>query len=243
MLIAQYAQSITSRGVRQFVVLQDLDNRAQITVVFELYDNQTILRYSLKYKNLTPATSHITWINMVPWTFGDLGKRYTAFRVNQWSVAPSRRTSSRARPAGQRPVRRRSLFRAPMASSAVGSLFATATSAAFSPAGNSTAAPRPPSASSAPKVTCSSIPRWLDSTSGGLHRASSRFPMRFLGLFHGDWDEAGYRTQRFVEACWPNRPPDQKTFPYVSWDSWAYAGQIDESDAEAQRRPGRATSA
>ena len=23
---------------------------------------------------------------MVPWTFDDLSKRYTAFRVNQWSV-------------------------------------------------------------------------------------------------------------------------------------------------------------
>src|SRR6516162_9924593 len=84
-LVAQYAQSLTPAGVRQFIVLQDLRNRAQITVVLEVYDGQPVLRYGLKYKNLTPATAHITWINMVPWTFDDLGKRYTAFRVNQWS--------------------------------------------------------------------------------------------------------------------------------------------------------------
>jgi len=46
-----------------------------------------ILRFTLRYKNLTPATTHINSINMVPWTFDDLGKRYSAFRVNQWSVS------------------------------------------------------------------------------------------------------------------------------------------------------------
>ena len=60
--------------------------RAQITVIFEMYNNNPVLRYSLKYKNLTGATTHITFINMVPWTFDDSGKRFTAFRVNQWSV-------------------------------------------------------------------------------------------------------------------------------------------------------------
>src|SRR5215471_16324346 len=47
-------------GVRLSIVLQDLNNRAMITAVFEVYDNQPVLRYSLKYKNLTPAMTHIT---------------------------------------------------------------------------------------------------------------------------------------------------------------------------------------
>jgi alpha-galactosidase len=53
-------------------------------------------------------------------------------------------------------------------------------------------------------------------------------PNAFLGLFHGDWDEAGYRTQRFVESVLAKPAPDSKTFPYVSWDSWAYEDKIDE---------------
>ena len=53
-------------------------------------------------------------------------------------------------------------------------------------------------------------------------------PNTFIGLFHGDWDEAGYRTQRFVESVLAKPAPDSKTFPYVSWDSWAYQDKIDE---------------
>src|SRR3954454_16983492 len=86
LLVAQYAESINPGGVRQFIVLRDAQGRAQITVVFELFTGHPVLRYSLKYKNLSGAATHINWINMSPWTFDDLGKRYTAFRVNQWSV-------------------------------------------------------------------------------------------------------------------------------------------------------------
>ena len=37
LLMAQYAESINPGGVRQSVVLQDVKGRAQITVIFELY--------------------------------------------------------------------------------------------------------------------------------------------------------------------------------------------------------------
>ncbi len=83
----QYAASITPGGVSQSIVLQDVKGRAQLTVILELFNDSPVLRYGLKYKNLTQAAAHITSINLVPWTFDDLGKRYTAFRVNQWSVA------------------------------------------------------------------------------------------------------------------------------------------------------------
>src|SRR5205807_1020162 len=53
-------------------------------------------------------------------------------------------------------------------------------------------------------------------------------PAAFVGLFHGDFDEAGYRTQRFVEAVLAKPAPPGKTFPYISWDSWGYQEQIDE---------------
>lgn len=53
-------------------------------------------------------------------------------------------------------------------------------------------------------------------------------PIAFVGLFHGDFDEAGYRTQRFVETVLAKAIPD-KNFPYVSWDSWGYESGIDEA--------------
>ena len=64
-------------------------------------------------------------------------------------------------------------------------------------------------------------------------KSNSEFqvPNTFIGLFHGDWDEAGYRTQRFVESVLARPAPDSKTFPYVSWDSWAYQEQDRRTDS------------
>src|SRR5450759_1329947 len=75
-LFVHYAELVNPGGIRQLTVLRDVTGRAQITVVLELFNNHPVLRYSRKYKNLTAATTHVTGINMVPWTFDDLGRRY-----------------------------------------------------------------------------------------------------------------------------------------------------------------------
>lgn len=53
-------------------------------------------------------------------------------------------------------------------------------------------------------------------------------PAVFLGRFDGDWDEAGYVTQRFCEAhvC-PPMPDDR--YPWAQYNSWAYDQDIDEA--------------
>ena len=228
-LLGQYTQTVMPAGVRQFIVLQDLKNRAQMTVIFELYDNQPILRYSLKYKNLTSTTTHINWINMVPWTFDDLGRRYAAFRVSQWSVAsrpedfqPSQTLLDTAGAAvevysgadGQqcswiavRDSEQRGLF--------AGWEFDGRTKTTV-------------------RQLASKGYVQFDSTVLDLNHpvepgAEFQAPNSFLGVFHGDWDEAGYRTQRFVEAVLAKPVPEGRTFPYVSWDSWAYQDKIDEA--------------
>ncbi len=55
-------------------------------------------------------------------------------------------------------------------------------------------------------------------------------PSAFLGVFQGDWDEAGYVTQRFVEASLAQPIPDDD-FPYVMYDTWGYGTDIDEKTA------------
>lgn len=52
-------------------------------------------------------------------------------------------------------------------------------------------------------------------------------PWAFAGLFHGDWDDAGYAVQRFAEAALAKPRPDGP-FPYVMWDSWQYRQDLDE---------------
>lgn len=55
-------------------------------------------------------------------------------------------------------------------------------------------------------------------------------PGAFIGVFRGDWDEAGYRTQRFVEAALAKQLPngESRRFPYVAFDSWGYQWDINE---------------
>jgi alpha-galactosidase len=53
-------------------------------------------------------------------------------------------------------------------------------------------------------------------------------PAAFLGLYEGDWDEAGFRTQRFVEAALAKAPPDPAAFPFVAWDSWGCQQNLNE---------------
>jgi len=58
--------------------------------------------------------------------------------------------------------------------------------------------------------------------------ASFEVPACFVGRYHGDWDEAGYVTQRFAEAyVHPSRPDDR--YPWVQYNSWKYGQEIDEA--------------
>ncbi|MGA2271087.1 MAG: glycoside hydrolase family 36 protein [Bryobacteraceae bacterium] len=228
LLLDQFTQNVDPSGVRQYIVLQDLNSAAQITVILEVYDNQPVLRYSLRYRNLTASQVYVTWINMLPWTFGDSGKRYTAFRVNQWSVDSMPEdfqplqtvldlsgtsvevySGAEGQQCGWLALRdsdMRGLF--------AGWEFDGRTKTTVRHLG------------SQGFVQFSSTV--LDLNHPVPQFGDFQTPYAFLGLFHGDWDEAGYRTQRFAEAVLARPTPDPKTFPYVSWDSWAYQQQIDE---------------
>ena len=50
-------------------------------------------------------------------------------------------------------------------------------------------------------------------------------PAAFAGLFEGDWDEAGYVTQRFAEAYVHPPRPDER-YPWVQYNSWRYEQDI-----------------
>jgi hypothetical protein len=227
-LVAQYAESVNPGGIRQFILLQDVQGRAQITVVFDLFDNHPVLRYSLKYKNLTAATTHIAWINMVPWTFDDLGKRYTAFRVNQWSVV--------AKPEDFQPLQTvldTSGSGVEVYSGADGQQCGWLALRDSDQRGLFTGWEFDGRTKTTVRQNASKGYVQFSSTVLELHHpvesnGEFQVPNTFIGLFHGDWDEAGYRTQRFVESVLAKPAPGAKTFPYVSWDSWGYQDKIDE---------------
>jgi hypothetical protein len=57
--------------------------------------------------------------------------------------------------------------------------------------------------------------------------ATFDLPAWFVGAYDGDWDEAGYVTQRFSEAYIAPPLPDAR-YPWVQYNSWKYGREIDE---------------
>ncbi len=53
-------------------------------------------------------------------------------------------------------------------------------------------------------------------------------PAVFVGRFFGDWDEAGYVTQRFAEAHVHPPMPDAR-YPWAQYNSWGYGQDINEA--------------
>lgn len=58
--------------------------------------------------------------------------------------------------------------------------------------------------------------------------ARFELPACFVGCFVGDWDEAGYVTQRFAEAYVHPPMPDER-YPWVQYNSWRYGQEINEA--------------
>lgn len=53
-------------------------------------------------------------------------------------------------------------------------------------------------------------------------------PAYFVGAYRGDWDEAGFVTQRFAEAHVHPPMPDER-YPWVQYNSWKYGQEINEA--------------
>src|SRR5262245_11197452 len=213
-LAEHYTQPISTGGLRQVIVLQDLNRTAQIRVTFELYDEQPVLRYNVRYKNLTSIRTYVNSANMLPWSFESGGKQYTSLHVNQWSV--------NLRPEDFEPIHTNLEPGGPGAGIYAGAagrhcgwvavrdgdsrgLFA-----GWEFDGRSWTTVR--QAGSESSLEFSSL--LLD-----LHHPVEpgdffSVPTAFLGLFHGDFDEAGHRTHQFVNGVLAaGNSPDPKTFP------------------------------
>jgi alpha-galactosidase len=229
-LTDQYVQPISPSGVRQVIVLTDVNSTAQITVNINVYDNQPVIRYDLRYRNLTGASQYVTSIDMLPFVFADFGQRYSTLRVNQWSVvsvpenfeqsqtlldtdgtAVAVLSGAHAQHCGWLVVRdanARGLF------------------AGWEFDGRAKSTVQHLAAQNYLQLNS----QVLDLNHLVKPLTDFQTPSAFLGTFHGDFDEAGYRTQSFMEAVLA--APAPSIFPYVAWDSWAYGDQINEAVLE-----------
>jgi alpha-galactosidase len=228
-LVDQYVTQLSSgAGVRQFIVLQDVQKTAQFTVMFDVYDDQPVVRYRVRYRNITGAPVYVTSANMLPWSFSDAHKRYTALRVNQWS------TDSRPEDfeplqtlldTGGSPVQLTSGAHGDQCGwIAVRDGEGRGLFGGWEFDGRAKASILHQGSDGYIKFSASI----LDLNHPVAQGEEFVMPGAFLGTFHGDFDEAGFRTQRFVEAILA-KPAPAAAFPYVSWDSWGYEEDIDEA--------------
>lgn len=225
-LVTGQAISELPRGGRALTVeLAADDGTLALAVQFDIYPAQPVLRHQATITNRLAETVQVRRANFLAWEFAAEGAQHDAFAVHQWVLVP--------REANFDPQE------VPLAPDGPGMVLSTGSGGAFCAwlavcdrqqrglfAGLEFNGRADFSVQQAKdRITLAAEVQNLNHPL--KPGASMELPAAFVGVFHGDWDEAGYRTQRYVEAAVAPALPDNQ-FPYVAWDSWGYLQDIDE---------------
>ena len=227
-LLEQHTETTTRNGMRQVITLLDSQALAKVQVHIDLFRGQPVVRFRTLVTNLSVDTAFVTMSDMLPVILSGGVGPFRVFRVNQWTVEPKNSDFESLQTTLTSSV--------PLVSIRTGSHGAQASWIAVRDSknlgvfagwefnGRSNAWIRQPAGQSALQFSAPVDALHHPLPGGGTFVA----PAAFLGFFSGDWDEAGYRTQRFVEASLARPAPDLQRFPYMSWDSWGFQEQFDE---------------
>jgi len=227
-LVEQQSSQVARRATRQTIVLEDEGGSARITLQLEMTPDHPVLRYRTSFRNLTQSPVSIRAADLLPWQFAGEGKNHRVFRVNQWvgggKYGNFEMESKVLTPDGDVVTVDSGAYGQHCSWFAVRDNENNGLFAGWEFDGRLTAVVRKFStpdtlhfSSSITKLNVIVPPNGSFTT-----------PYAFIGLFRGDWDEAGYRTQRFTEATLA-QPLPAGDFPYVMWDSWKYGQIIDEN--------------
>jgi hypothetical protein len=216
-------------GRRLTFRLQPQEVSGEITLQAEVYPGRPFLRQRWSYKNLASRTVTLTSAAFLNVSFQAENQRFRAFRVNQWvngGLGGNFETEqTELGPLGEPWAIASGSFAQHCAWAAVRDSRNNGLVLGWEFNGRAQ--------------------MWLEHNLAGVALELTGFvmslnhpllpgqtfeaPACFLGSFRGDWDEAGYQTQRFTEAVLAAPMPDSQKFPYVAWDSWGYEVQIDEN--------------
>jgi alpha-galactosidase len=226
-LLSQSVESPDANTQRQVILLQDLKGTADIRLDLEMTVNQPVLRYRTSLTNLGSRTAYATLADLLPWNFSADAQTFRLWRVAQWAVAPKPTDFQATQVTLATDGTTTGL------STGSGGTFCTWLALRdekdrglfagweFDGLAQASAAFSVPNDTLALGATLDSL---YHPVAAG---ATFTLPYAFVGLFQGDWDEAGYRTQRFAEAALA--APAPAGFPYVGWDSWGYTTKLDEA--------------
>jgi alpha-galactosidase len=229
-LISQSVQRIAGgKGLRQTIVFDEQDGAFRISLSLEIYERQPVLRYSTVVQNVSGNSQRIRMADMLSWNFASPESDYRMLRVNQWSVLPPARNfeprESLVPADGTREYIHSGAGAPECGWLAIRKGNNRGLIAGWEFDGKTEASVR-----YRPGQRRLQLSAQIERLNRQLEPLEEfQVPAAFVGLFEGDWDEAGHRTQRFVEAVLAKPLPSDAAFPYVVWDSWGYQTEINEA--------------
>jgi len=224
-LTGQREYAVRNGGKGLAISFHDLADQFEFEVLLEIHPGHPILHQQLRVKNLRGNRVFFRANNILPYMPKREEVNYRVFRVNQWSVLGAGRNFEPLTTVLDQPLERVTM------QTGAGGLQCTWFAIA-----------KPDNAGMIAGWEFDGradviIQRQQDNLDIGVrpfglfHPVDSQdwfdAPAAFIGIYVGDWDEAGYRTQRYAETALAPNVPDEK-FPYIAWDSWGYEKEIHE---------------
>jgi alpha-galactosidase len=223
-LVKHSVERPNEKHAQQIIVLKDTQDTVRVRLEINLYAGHPVIRQNITVTNLRGKTVFARAADMLPYDFAAQDISYRLFRVNQWAIVPTSRQFEISN------IALRPDVRVPILSGARGERVtwlamrdgnANGLFAGWEFDGRCEASVR---LSSVGTVQIKAPVSELYHPVG----AGEKFeiPAAFIGFFQGDFNEAGFRTQRFIEDVLA--PPMPTNFPYISWDSWGWGPDIHE---------------
>jgi alpha-galactosidase len=235
-LTRYYTRDTARGGKRLTIVLEDVVGRGSVRVDLEMYPDQPVLRYRARFTNWLARRLWIRSADMLPWVFDDRGARFRSFRVSQWVRAGEwgnfDLSEDEVSPEGDAPDIESGAHGQHCAWLAVRDEQDQGLFAGWEFDGRANASVR--HFGPASYMTLSAQILRLNHPVDQNDEFAT--PWAFIGVYQGDWDEAAWRTQRFVETALAQPVPDTENFPYVVWDSWRYKTDINEESLRENAR-------
>ncbi len=223
-------QESLDNGVRRLVfALEPQGVAAAITLEAEVYPGFPFLRQSWRFKNLGSRGLILTAAAFFDLGFQAERQRFRAFRVNQWVDGGQKGNfeteQTELGPLGKPWVLESGSFSQHCAWAALRDARNNGLTIGWEFNGRAQMWLEHDLANTSLRLTGFITALNQPVGAGQVFQA----PAVFVGSFRGDWDEAGYQTQRFVETAVAAPMPDRQIFPYVAWDSWGHQDNINET--------------
>ena len=224
-LVDQRGFAVRNGGKGLSIVFHDLAEQFEFELKLEIHPGHPILHQQLRVKNLGASRVYFRANDVLPYAPKIEETDYRVFRVNQWSVlGPGRNFETISTSLTQ------NLQKVTMQTGAGGPQCTWLAIAKRDNVGL-LAGWEFDGRADAVVQRKQDVLELSVNVNGLMHPVDSQEWFEpagvFIGIFIGDWDEAGYRTQRYAEAALAPIVTDEK-FPYIAWDSWSYKQEIDE---------------